>query len=80
MPAVPVSETKQIIPKPDINDIILAKGTKVLLALDIEPFYFIEEIAFHQRVYIRLNRVCARSSFPFTIFQQPLVHQGIANG
>ena len=40
--AVAIPEAEKIIPQSDVNDIILAKGAKILLALDIEPLDFID--------------------------------------
>lgn len=59
MAAVPVAEAQKVIPQAHVHDIILAHGTQIFFALDIEPFDVIEEIGLQQGIDIGLHRMGA---------------------
>ena len=80
MAAVSVAEAQKVIPQAHVHDIILAQGTQIFFALDIEPLDVIEEIGLQQGVDIGLHRMGAGYALPPVVGQQSLVHQRVADG
>ena len=74
------NNTQQLIAKADVNDIIFSECTEVGLALDVEAFDFVEEVALQKRVHIGLHGMRAGRAPAPAVLQKPFVYQRIADG
>ena len=69
MPGVHIPIAKQIVSQADINDIVFAKRFQLLLPLEVEPLYLIEQIGFFECVHISGNRLRCRLALLCSILQ-----------